>query len=305
MGMIHSENPTINMIDQIRQQIYARLFRGEMNFSADINLLRKQIGIAKQMGAAILQGRLYECMALVYFFQGDSEQALISYDQAYAVYQLEGEQGWMANCRSNMGELYRMLCQYDRALPFYEEALQQAAPLQDVAKKSIIESNAGLNFLALGRYSEAETCFESVLTQTAAEPWLYVVALMEARRGLGEVYLAKGDTLNAWRNALEAMRLAQNDSDHLTLADIYLVCAHIAARDPQATSKPDVYYRKSRELLTTDTAPVLLARAWIGEAHYQARMGNIDASRTFAQEAYRQFVLLDLRQESDLAMDLC
>lgn len=305
MGMIDSNNPTVNAIDQIRLQIYGRVFKGEVHFINDLNLLKKQIIVAKDLGEIILQGRLYECMALVYFFRGDTEQSQWAYDQAFACFESQNARGWMANCRSNMGELYRMLCKYDQALPYYQEAMQLAAPIIDVAKKSIIASNMGLNWLGMGRYTEAEACFESVLGQTAADPWAHVLALMEARRGLAEVYLSKGDFHNAWRNAQEAIRLAKSDNDNLTLAEIYLVCAHIATRDSNAPARADTYYRQSRELLTKDTAPAILARAWIAEAHYQARMGNHDASKTFAQEAYRLFINLDLRQESDLAIALC
>jgi hypothetical protein len=159
-------------------------------------------------------------------------------------------------------------------------------------------------WLAMGEYEQAEAHFSVVIILIAERTWEQIDALMQARLGMAEVNLERGNLAQAWENIEEAYRLASGKRNTLSLVEINLTRAHIAAADPNTPESAAAYHALSRRELAGHHSPIVLARSLMQEARYQQRHGNLDAAYQLAQEAYEIFAQQGALEEMQLAETL-
>ena len=58
----------------------------------------------------------------------------------------------------NLGTAYGFLCQYDKAISFFEKLLAIALELEDRAGQGVAYSNLGISYRCLGQYNKAIVC---------------------------------------------------------------------------------------------------------------------------------------------------
>jgi|GEM_PF-6448155 len=297
-------NPVVGMINRIRQEMFERIYRGQINYAVDIKTIKKHIEIAIELNEPLLASRLYQLGGFMSLVAGELSEFDDWYQQAFNIAQEHQFIRLMAITKMNHGEAYRLLGRYDRALALYQASYDYF--LEDDQKDNtlpLLESNIGLAQLGNQNYDAAEGQFLKALAQIGQKTYDHVDALMEAKRGLAEVELNRGDFETAWKNIEEATRLAIGINDKMTLAEINLTRAHIAEQDPDHDDAP-LYYTASRALLKTQESPVVLARALLDEARYQHRhQAYADAKKT-ASEAHTIFTNLNMLEDAALAAEL-
>lgn len=291
-------------IEHVRQDIHTRMYQGQMRYAGDLKTLEWHIRMAREIGDMRLVGRLYLTLAMAHEFAGYFTEAIEVYDLAYETFAGADDPLYMAKARNNLAELHRLAGQFDLALKAYDEACRLVERSSEKNLLPLIESNIGLTWLALGDYRHAEAHFLDVIRLTVKEGIENTDALMEAHRGLGEVYLAQQLYAEAWQHVNLALELAQGMEDIITAAEINLLRARLAETDVNRPKSPQFYYQLSREQLTVQNAPTVLARSLLEEARYHQRRGDIVQARDLARQAYPLLEQANMQEEKQIAAAL-
>ncbi|PJF42992.1 MAG: hypothetical protein CUN55_09335 [Phototrophicales bacterium] len=142
--------------------------------------------------------------------------------------------------------------------------------------------NMGFYHLALEEYEAAEDAFRRVLQLPENVGQEYANAIADAYRGLSEIYLLKGDFVNAWTNGRLAYEIAQRQRDPLAWFYANCAMAHIAEQDPNCKAAPESYYATTIKTIEQMGTPVLRAVALLHEARFHHRTKNLGRAKQFA-----------------------
>jgi tetratricopeptide (TPR) repeat protein len=99
----------------------------------------------------------------VYRNLGAYPKALESYDQALAITRKLGDKKGESKTLNNIGVVYDNLGQYSKALEFYQQALAIARKISDKAGEGTIFYNVGLVYNNLGQYPKALESLQQAL----------------------------------------------------------------------------------------------------------------------------------------------
>lgn len=292
------ENPVVNMIRLIQQQVLERLHQGKLRLPNDLNALQRHLKLAKELNHQNLIAELYDVLGSVYQDSGEFELAELAWLTAYLTFQQLDDQAGMATAQGNLGELYYHLNQLEPAQHAYEQARTCAEKIQYNQGIMMIESNLGLLWLEQGDYPQALICFALVLALTEKETWQHVHSLCNAHRGMAEIYLQEGNFAAAWREANEAHYLAEGRQLWGNLAKALFTKAHIAEHDPQSPQNALVFRKQAIHAL--ESYPMLLARTCWHEARYYHRHHQNTHAAELGQLAHQQFSAQKCQRESDL-----
>lgn len=292
----------VGFIHRIHEQLYERLFRGEVDFERDMTTIKKHIALAEQMNEPVLAGEIHTLAGLMCLFTGYIEKAIDYHEKAFPLFASQDDFYQMGRIKNNLGDIYRTIGDYGQALTHFQEASDLLQKADDDTKLSTIASNIGLVWLAMDNTTRAEKHFQAVLDTTKSVTWMHVAAITESRRGLAEVHLAREEYAEAWQQANAAAELARGSSNFLSLSEVNLTRAHIAEADPNATEPASHYYQLSREGLSQHSARNVLARALITEARYQRRHNNLQDAERLAKEARTLFTEMGMEEEARYAM---
>jgi len=288
------------LLNRIRSEIYEKTLQGTIQYERDYKILLKHLDIARDLNQPIIVGRTFNMLGIVEQYMGHSESAVVYYNQAYETFAQINNIPLMSLIKNNLGELYRLARDYPQALRFYEEAKNLLVGTEEdtIRSRALIDSNLGLTFLAMQNIPAAKRQLLSFLELVKDETWLHMDALLEARCGLAEVFLAEQNYAEAWANANLALHLASGRGHTVVLADIHFTRAHIAQADTSSTLLPQMIYNEAREALNMQTSQVSTARALYQEALYQQQRGNQERARQFAQEAHAIFAELGMEERA-------
>lgn len=294
-------NPVTEMIRHISQQILERLLRGEVVYRRDMRTLTHHLKLSKELDDPLLPAQLQDVIAFVDSEVGNINRAIDYWNNAYQIYKDIDHTVGMAWVRNNLGEFYYRLGDSEKAQAAYEDARALAETIEDTEIIMRVEGNLGLLWLHKKDYINARICFSLVVAVTEFESWQHIYTLVNARRGLAEVYLANEDYKKAWQEANLAEGLASGRQLNLMLAQVYQTKAHIAQYDDDAPEPAEYYYRESQLLLREHGNFLLLARNLMSEAHYQRQRKAYGKAIESALEARDLFVKLALKGEIEIS----
>lgn len=296
----------VALLNRIRSEIYEKVLQGKIQYERDHKTLLKHVPIAEELGDPVIVGRTYNMLGIVEQYMGHVEQAIAYYQQAFDIFATLKDTAFMSRMKNNMGEVYRLNRDYLRAMQFYQEAraLLTGSDEETLRSHALIESNMGLAALAQRHIPAAKQHFLTFLELIKEETWLHIDALLEARCGLAEVYLAEGNLTEAWTNANEALHLATGRGHHLMLAEIQFTRAHIAAADPHTLIDADLLYTLGENALEHHSSSINIANTLLYEAIYQQRSGQTARSQRYAQRARTLFEEAQMPERAMVAAEM-
>jgi len=109
--------------------------------------LYEQAGIrAKQIKDPLREGQSYHYRALVMFEQGEYDLALENYNQSIELYKKPGNETGIASVKSNMGNIWLLTGDYEKAVDLYFQAIESFKTLKDTLRLLISYMNIGTLF---------------------------------------------------------------------------------------------------------------------------------------------------------------
>ena len=151
--------------------------------------------------AVVALGSAFAASSLFHLSRHDEAHARSR--QSLALYRLLGDRYRQAQPLSTLGELARLRGDYQAALAYNQQALQIFQQFDDQERQAWVRVHLGETNRAAGWLDHAEACFTEAVRLSRVSG----TALREgyAIRGLGDVYLDRGDRLAAravWEEAL-------------------------------------------------------------------------------------------------------
>lgn len=205
-----------NTADTLLARVYsnigtANLLKGNIDICLDYQLRALKIYELYPANPDIL--KVYNSIALVYFYQGDFEKALIKFNQVIAlldkniikdslkVHQIKGK------LLNNIGIIYDNKNQWDLALEYFMQASTHSKKIHDNENLSSVYSNMGLIYLKGKRYELAEAIFIEALNIRKKENDIY--GLSKSNYHLGRLYKEKGQLNKAQEYLLNSLKYCQ------------------------------------------------------------------------------------------------
>lgn len=307
MTGLTDKKPFVEMMRQIRLDMFDRLERGKINYQRDMKILEKHLTIVKEFGDPILMAATYNLMGTIDSNMGYFQSSLGHFTSAYAEALKTKEYPLLASIQNNLGELRRRMGNLDDALTAYRQSQQHSRQGNISFSYLIAEMNIGLCLIEKKEIDQAAGALMNALTSFRADSdnfknhesvIIYVI------NGLAEICLARKQYEQAWEYIKEAEFYAIDGDFKLLGAEVNLLKAHIADADPNAKEKSAYYYALARDVLKASGTPIQLARALLEEARYQHHHHHIAEAHQLASEAQEMFKQLNLAEEADMAKNL-
>jgi tetratricopeptide (TPR) repeat protein len=189
----------------------ANLLKGNIDICLDYQLRALKIYERYPAHPDIL--KVYNSIALVYFYQGDFDKALIKFKQleslldkniitdAQKVHRIKGK------LLNNIGIIYDNKNQLDRALEYFMQASTHSKKANDNENLSSVYSNMGLIYLKGKRYELAEAIFIEAFNIRKKDNNIY--GLCKSTYHLGKLYKEKGELNKAQEYLLNSLEYCQ------------------------------------------------------------------------------------------------
>jgi tetratricopeptide (TPR) repeat protein len=200
----------------------ANLYKGNVDICLDYQLKALKIYELYPADPDIL--KVYNSIALVYFYQGDFEKALVKFNQviglldkkiikdAHKVHQIRGK------LLNNIGIIYDNKNQLDLALEYYMKASTHSKKANDNENLSSVYSNMGLVYLKGKRYDLAEAIFIEALNIRKKENNIY--GLCKSNYHLGKLYKEKGELNKAQEYLLNSLKYCKEANSSSARASV-------------------------------------------------------------------------------------
>lgn len=150
--------------------------------------------------------------------QGQSQQAIGSWQQVLEIAQQHNKQNLQAFALVGLGLNYHELKQPSTALGYYQQALPIAQRSGDRRVVGAALNNMGASYQSLGQYQEALSYYQRALpiTQQVDKP----ADTAKTLNNMGEIYNLTGKTSTALQYYQEALYIAQKAGDPLLQQEI-------------------------------------------------------------------------------------
>lgn len=168
--------------------------------------------------------RVYNSMALVYFYQGDFEKALVKFNQvrvlldkniikdSLKVHHIKGK------LLNNIGIIYDNKHQEDRALEYFMQASTHSKKANDIENLSSVYSNMGIIYLKAKRYDLAEAIFTESFNLRKKEN--NILGLCKSTYHLGRLYKEKKQFDKARQYLLSSLEYCKQANSSSTRASV-------------------------------------------------------------------------------------
>lgn len=154
-------------------------YRGEAyfrlgNYEQTVKLLTQCIHIPKSYHAAHIDASSYNILGLMYSYLGQESLALEHFLMAVDIEKQHQLDPQRAVCYINIGFLYRDLDDYDRALEYYDKALEAASHMTDTSQlcnmSMLCNAYRGQIFCKLGQFDDALEILDMILAEQRRSP---------------------------------------------------------------------------------------------------------------------------------------
>jgi CHAT domain-containing protein len=264
------------------------LERGELDRFLEKS--RSGLAIAATAHHRLEQGRCLNNIGVYHQQREDYAQAVVSFEQARAIFQLMGDGRADAECLSNLGLVYRELGEPDRASYFLKEALSRDREAGNAGAIAMDWANIGSVLLRQGLDEEdadllrqaLEAFQNSFLNQASARP--DPVTVFTALNNMGVILDELQDYPAARVRLGQAMMIADQEGSLLERSNVLI---NIAATylDEMRIDEAMSYYRSAHEISEKNSYSGILMESCLGLAHCLERAGDEEAALSFYQQA--------------------
>ncbi|TPG31850.1 tetratricopeptide repeat protein [Flavobacterium pectinovorum] len=200
----------------------ANLLKGNIDVCLDYQLKALKIYENYPPQKDIL--KVYNSIALVYFYQGDFEKALIKFNQVKSLldkniikdpvktHEIRGK------LLNNIGIIYDNRNQTDLALEYFMQASTHSKKAKDNGNLSSVYSNMGIIYLKAKRYDLAEAIFIEALNIRKKENDIF--GLSKSNYHLGRLYKEKKEFQKAQEYLLNGLDYCKQTNSSSTRASI-------------------------------------------------------------------------------------
>jgi tetratricopeptide (TPR) repeat protein len=243
------------IIDTLLSRVYsnigtANLLKGNIDICLDYQL--KALKIYERYPFQQDVVRVYNGIALVYFYQGDFEKALVKFNLVKRIlnkniikdpvkfHQIKGK------LLNNIGIIYDNMYQEDRALECFMQASTHSKKANDNENLSSLYSNMGIIYLKTKRYDLAEAIFIEALNLRKQEN--NILGLCKSNYHLGRLYKAKKEFDKAEKYLLASLEYCKQANSSSSRASVLEELSLVEAG--KGDYKNAYYYHVSYENLS-------------------------------------------------------
>ncbi|MEM1000329.1 MAG: tetratricopeptide repeat-containing sensor histidine kinase [Bacteroidota bacterium] len=281
--------------DTDKVNTYNQLFK--VNFSVDSEKAEKWgvegLNLAHKLNYKRGIAKMSNNLGVLQSKMGNYERALQYYEGALEIRALEGDSTGMAICRSNIGSAYYKRGFYELALDNYGWALRIFLEDQDTVGILGALNNIGSIYNEQGQYEAALRTYFFVLQLRETRDDRNGLAL--SRYNVGTIYHQMGMLDESIRFLEEARATYIEDNDLFGLNPVLIDLANIRKEQNQLEKARDLYTEALANAKALNDR-FTIANSLQGMAMLDAKMGNYAAAEQGLDQAYGIYEQIDRRK---------
>lgn len=209
--------------------------------------------LATTLGDGWTIAQLHTNLGGAYYFDGDLVRAREAFRLAIAYYERSGHRRRLATNLNNMGDLHRVLGQYEQAHSLHQAALQTARSLGDQWNEQSVLEGMARYYRDMGDLATARRLVEEAIAMVTEMD--VIISVAHHYNILGLVMLEAGDWDEAQQAFSDAIQLSRTGGHQQVLMESYAGMARVAqARGQLKRAKTGV----------NAIAEFVLAGHWLG-----------------------------------------
>ena len=134
------------------------------DFQRAIDCYKQSLNIAKEQGNRAGEGRAYNKLGVAYYNLGNFQQAIGYYMQSLNFFKEVGYREWEGTVCYILANAYYFLDDYQKAIQYYTKSLSLAKEVGNSILRGAICRNLGLTYYSLGDFKQAIECHEKDLS---------------------------------------------------------------------------------------------------------------------------------------------
>lgn len=308
------ENPMVAMLHRIHNQIFARMYEGNISFPKDVEMLRNHADTALKIGEPALAARFLTTIGSIFSNLGFLDNALTAYQEALTSYEAIQSPNHIAGVLNNIALIHRYRAQYDAGLAIIQRAVEMMEEANIIIPPfSMILATQGILLTLLSRYEDAENVFNRAhalygeydrADLNEKQKRAGIDAHLDTLHGLAKVYLYFKRYDEAWYSITLAEESALSTRNNIELTAIHLTQASLAVQDSSHEYTYQHYIDRCNTVIDEIKLPIIGARILLEAARYQLDIDNIDLARRYATAAQSYFDQADVEEERIFATTL-
>jgi len=288
--MPNRKHELIEMIMKMATPVWQRSIMGQSNYEQDKAAYMRYIKQLEEIGAVVPKAVMFGFWGVLEMVHARYTVALDKMQEALELLRQYGNEKtleYQMAIMNNIGEVYRIVGNYERAVEQYQRVVEFMADnnLRDNPTASIFYSNLGAVQMMLGNLDAAEAALELAIQRYQGKRWDHQMGIIESWRVLADVRLLRGNVAGAW----DALKVAQSSSEikdrDLLAAKAHLTATHIIAHDSPNDESIEGHIEAAERHIANIKTPSAQAVVWLEEAYYQRLYGTPEAAARFAAKA--------------------
>lgn len=251
-------------------------------------------------------------LGVIHGYVGDLIASARLFETAKQHFDAVGAEAQAVTCVLNIGEVYRLQGNFDRARMFFRRAYERGKALDNRRTMVVALTNEGQMWLSMGRIARATTCLEEALSM-ALEPYpdednerlrnqRYGV-LAEIYHALTQISLSEHNQAKVWEYAVQSYNYAQKTQQPLHLgfgnrAIADAITALGVPLDSTFESKPDIYYKIALENFQKVKMEGDIAKTYFARGNSLRKRGRKSAAARLYQRALAIFTQLGMTDDA-------
>jgi CHAT domain-containing protein/tetratricopeptide (TPR) repeat protein len=269
-----------------RLQLRCLVVKGDVDLDMDTEMARRDWteahSLAQKLGEAGWVNRAQGELAIISFLSGNHEAAALSILAAIQKARQIGDIGSVVRYETMVGDGLVLWKQYDRALKYFDDALDIAKSQPDLQYPLLVYSGKIEALIGLGRTDEAERLLDAALAVAKAKDAIGYEGELRLRYGLLE--LKRGLQSRAIEELQKANRLADSvNSPRIAAQSTFMLAECLESKGDLEGARTAIStsIHRSREAGDRVTLPATLAEA----ARINLAMDRLAAADQYFDEA--------------------
>jgi CHAT domain-containing protein/Tfp pilus assembly protein PilF len=220
--------------------------RNLARFQNAIEHIQKALSVAEEFGErnGDLRGNCLVEFGLIRFDLGQYQEAIGYYEEALQEYEVEQNPYYQATCLMNIGSAYNGLHNHQKAIEYFQKALSISEKLEDVKGKSLCTINLGIAYAGLRQHQKAIEYFQKALA--FAENMEDYQSISYCYVNIGIAYAEQGQHQKTLEYCNKAISIINEKRNYFLLLTTYSSLGRLfLQRDPK---KAYEYLKQSLDL---------------------------------------------------------
>ncbi|MBC8098811.1 MAG: tetratricopeptide repeat protein [Armatimonadetes bacterium] len=278
---------------------------GELPYAEALTRMTRLLTEAQAGTHRADEARAQSRLAYLYHYHGNFDLAIQHEEYARQIWGMVGNRLRVARSNLALGEAYRYMGNYTRALAMYRAAHEYGLETEDTNLQMLVLTNEGQTLLSMGHTDAAFAALHKAVALAASLPDNDLDrdgSLCEVYHALGKIHLLRNQPLEAWRYARQVLAIADALGEPMQLGfaqralgdAISALGALPPDTEPVFSSDPDVYYQAAIRAFGEMKAEGEQALTLFAQAESLAQRGNTGAAARRYQQAMVAFTRLNM-----------